>query len=109
MELVLKPIDGRAATAMKALGDPIRWSVVRLLAEGERCVCDLEDAMGINQSRLSYHLAILRDAEVVAHRKSGRWVYYSLDPETVERAADVLGGLTETWRREGRHHRGRAC
>ncbi|MDX1647720.1 MAG: metalloregulator ArsR/SmtB family transcription factor [Longimicrobiales bacterium] len=107
--LVLGPADAETAAAMKALGDPIRWSVVQLLAHGERCVCDLEDALGISQSRLSYHLAILRDAEVVAHRKSGRWVYYSLDPQTVERAVDVLGALTRSWNREGRHRRARPC
>lgn len=109
-DVVARTTPPAAVTArMKALGDPVRWSVIELLAEGERCVCDLESEIGIAQSRLSYHLGILREADLVSGRKDGRWVYYSLVPEAVDEAARLLGGLADTWRRAGRHRRGSAC
>lgn len=107
--LELSPAASEGATRMKALGDPIRWSVVRLLSEGERCVCDLESAIGISQSRLSYHLAILRDADIVSDRKSGRWVYYSLAPDILEDAIDELRAFVDTWRIVGSRRAERTC
>jgi len=108
-KLGVRLADPDLVTRMKALGDPLRWSVVRLLSEGERCVCDLESEIGIGQSRLSYHLGILREAGLISDRKSGRWVYYSLVPEAVEDASSVLGTLSETWRNDGMHRSGSAC
>lgn len=94
---------------MKALGDPVRWGVMEILSHGERCVCDLESRVGIAQSRLSYHLGILRDAGLITDRRSGRWVYYSLDTEAVEETAAPLVGLVGTWRAEGRFQEGTTC
>lgn len=111
MSLSLEPtVAARSMVErMKAIGDPIRWSVVRLLSHGERCVCDLESEIGIAQSRLSYHLGILREAGIISDRKSGRWVYYSLDPGALEEAIDLLRTATDTWRNEGRYRVGTKC
>lgn len=63
----------------KALADPFRWEVVELLQQREMCVCDLCDRMHIAQSKLSFHLKILREAGLVSARQEGRWIYYSLN------------------------------
>jgi len=63
----------------KALSDPIRLRIVRLLMEGELCVCELENILGISQSSISHQLQILRGAYLVKDRRMGKWVVYSLE------------------------------
>jgi ArsR family transcriptional regulator, arsenate/arsenite/antimonite-responsive transcriptional repressor len=75
----LEPI----AQLFHALADGTRLQIVRMLAGEELCVCDLQDAVGAYQSRLSFHLRRLKDAGLVADRKVGRWVFYSLRPEAL--------------------------
>lgn len=78
----------QAARWFHALSDETRVRVVDLLSSGEKCVCDLQEAMGAAQSRLSFHLKVLREAGLVSDRKQGRWNYYSL-------RGDVLGEMAE--------------
>ncbi len=83
---------GLAQTArwFHALSDETRLEVIDLLTRGERCVCELQEAMGAAQSRLSFHLKVLRDAGLVLDRRQGRWVYYSLRPEALDGMAAFL-------------------
>ncbi|CEJ45327.1 Transcriptional regulator [Umezakia ovalisporum] len=62
-----------------ALSDPIRIGVLELLRKQEQCVCDLCDALGVSQSKLSFHLKTLKEASLVNARQEGRWIYYSLN------------------------------
>lgn len=55
----------------KALGEPTRLRIVRLLAEKELCVCDLEEIMDISQPRISQHLKVLKQAGLVNERREG--------------------------------------
>ncbi len=71
----------RAVALFHALSDETRLEIIQRLLDGEKCVCDLTDALDAAQSRLSFHLKALRDAGIVNDRKVGRWVYYSLDRE----------------------------
>jgi ArsR family transcriptional regulator, arsenate/arsenite/antimonite-responsive transcriptional repressor len=66
-------------TGFHALSDPLRISVMELLRNKELCVCDLCDALGVSQSKLSFHLKTLREAGLVRSRQEGRWIYYSLN------------------------------
>lgn len=56
----------------KALGEPTRLRIVRMLAEQELCVCELEQIMQISQPRISQHLKILKQAGLVSERKEGQ-------------------------------------
>ena len=78
---------------LKALSHEIRYDLVRHLARGERCVCDLEELLGLPQSKVSYHLGILKDAELVRSEQRGKNTYYTLRQEQLFQ----LGGnlLTE--------------
>ncbi|MDB9375162.1 ArsR/SmtB family transcription factor [Nodularia sphaerocarpa] len=67
------------AAGFHALSDPIRIGVLELLRKQEQCVCDLCDALGVNQSKLSFHLKTLKEARLVNARHEGRWIYYSLN------------------------------
>jgi ArsR family transcriptional regulator, arsenate/arsenite/antimonite-responsive transcriptional repressor len=80
----------QAAKWFAALSDETRLQIVETLVRGERCVCDLQDAVGAAQSRLSFHLKKLKEAGLVEDRRSGRWAYYSLNPETLDAMAEFL-------------------
>ena len=80
------------ATLLKALSDPTRLAIVSTLAKakGEVCVCDFTDALPMNQSSVSHHLKILRDAGVVRGARRGTWVHYSLSPGLRRRLSGIL-------------------
>jgi ArsR family transcriptional regulator len=66
------------AERLKALSDPTRLRIVRLLGHGELCVCDLMAALELPQSKISRHMSFLKKSGWVAGRRSGKWVYYRL-------------------------------
>jgi len=63
---------------MKALSDPNRVKILKLLQEKVMCVCELQSAIGISQPSVSKHLKILEEAGLVDYRKEGLWVNYFL-------------------------------
>ncbi|MGE5744862.1 MAG: ArsR/SmtB family transcription factor, partial [Gemmatimonadota bacterium] len=81
------PDSARAARWFHALSDPTRLEIVRMLSHGERCVCELQDALSAQQSRLSFHLRVLKESGFVTDRKDGRWVHYSLNREALDEIA----------------------
>jgi len=83
----------RAIEIFHALSDETRLEIIELLRKGERCVCELTDTLDAAQSRLSFHLRVLKDAGVVRDRKDGRWVHYELDPEAFEEMEILLSGM----------------
>src|ERR687889_1385650 len=91
----------RAAHLFHALSDETRLAVLEMLRDGERCVCDLQEALDAAQSRLSFHLKVLKAAGLVVDRKEGRWSYYSLVPDAFAEAHDLVRALA-TERASGR-------
>lgn len=83
----------QTATLFHALSDETRIAVLQLLRDGERCVCELQDELGAAQSRLSFHLKVLRDAGLLLHRKEGRWSYYAIATARLAEAHDLLVSL----------------
>lgn len=82
-----------AATAelFKALSDPARVRIVNALAQsdGPVCACEFEPALGLSQPTVSHHLKKLTDAGLIDREQRGKWAYFSLRPEAVERLAVV--------------------
>ena len=68
----------RASTLLKAMGNSHRLMILCRLAEGEKCVGELERVIGLSQSALSQHLARLRRDNVVTTRRMAQTIYYSL-------------------------------
>jgi ArsR family transcriptional regulator len=62
-----------------ALSEPIRIRTIEFLRTRELCVCDLCELLDITQSKLSFHLKVLKTAELVHARQEGRWIYYRLN------------------------------
>ena len=79
----------RAARLFHALSDPTRLSILEQLRDGERCVCDLQADLDAAQSRLSFHLRVLREAGLVTDRREGRWSYYAIAPEALGEVHDL--------------------
>ncbi len=95
MTTAAKPDLTRAAQLFHALSDETRLGILEMLRSGERCVCELQDAFNAAQSRLSYHLKILKTAGLVADRQEGRWSYYTIQPTALLEAQQVVGELVE--------------
>jgi ArsR family transcriptional regulator len=87
------PDTDRAVRLFHALSDGTRLSILQRLRFGERCVCDMTDAMDAAQSRLSFHLKVLKEAGLVTDRREGRWMYYTLNAETLGEVAELIDGL----------------
>lgn len=69
----------------KALGDPTRLAIVRMLAQnGEMCVCKIVDDLNMGQSAVSHHMAKLKQAGLLHSRRDGQWIHYSLNINTVK-------------------------
>lgn len=62
-----------------ALSEPLRIRTIEYLRTRELCVCELCELLEISQSKLSFHLKVLKTAELVQTRQEGRWIYYRLN------------------------------
>ena len=110
------PMDTKLTLVAKALSDPIRLRMLRILAEGRGCcdlpdpasrnvpgkdmpegicVCEFQEQFGLGQSKTSYHLRVLREAGLVGEEKRGKWSFYTLDHAA---AAQALQGFRELLR-----------
>lgn len=75
----------------KALADETRARATLLIAqEGELCVCELTEALGQSQPKISRHLAQLREAGVLQDQRRGQWVYYRIQPALPAWAGELL-------------------
>ncbi len=73
----------QALQLLRVLAEPIRLRLVQCLGSGERCVCELTSELGLAQSKLSFHLKVLKDAGLITVRQQGRWCYYRLAPQAL--------------------------
>ena len=87
----------RISPLVKALADPVRLrllSIVASHADGEACVCDLNDAFDLSQPTISHHLKLLHEAGLLDREKRGVWVYYRVNAPALGDLAALLGGVT---------------
>jgi len=82
------------AAVFKALGHPVRLQIVRALEHGGRCVCELQALVGLDMSTVSRHLAQLRTAGVLASRRDGNQVVYSLRAPCALALMDCVSALS---------------
>ena len=79
-----------------ALSDGTRLSILEMLRGGERCVCELQDELAAAQSRLSFHLRVLKDAGLITDRREGRWAYYRIVREALDEVHDHAVAMRPT-------------
>lgn len=73
----------RVSELFKALSDTSRLKIINALILEEMCVCDVAELLQMSQPAVSHHLRVLRQAQLVKHRREGKVVFYSLDDEHV--------------------------
>jgi ArsR family transcriptional regulator, arsenate/arsenite/antimonite-responsive transcriptional repressor len=66
-------------TIFKALSDETRLRIIKLLEEGELCVCDIVAALDMVQPKISFHLGALKEAGFIKDRRQGKWIHYRLN------------------------------
>jgi ArsR family transcriptional regulator len=74
----------------KALSDETRLRIIKLLEEGELCVCDITAALDMVQPKVSFHLSALKEAGFIKDRKQGKWIHYSLNEKDLFRRMLIL-------------------
>jgi len=83
------------AELFSALADATRLRLLNLMAGREVCVCNLVEILGLNQPKISRHLAFLRKAGIVTARREGKWMHYSIcTPSNVDAASMLAAALT---------------
>lgn len=90
----LTEVDAEAlAGVLKALADPVRLRIVSMIASsdtGERCACELPEALDRSQPTVSHHLSLLVSAGVLEREQRGKWAWYRLRPQQLEAIASLL-------------------
>ncbi|MGV0744522.1 metalloregulator ArsR/SmtB family transcription factor [Mycolicibacterium sp. XJ870] len=83
----------RLASVFKALADPARVKLVSLIAAaegGEACICDLTEPLGLSQPTVSHHMKLLVDGGLVSRDQRGKWAYYRVNSEALDRIAAAV-------------------
>lgn len=78
-------MDKKLYKAFKAIGEPTRLKIIKMLSHSSFCVCELSEYLDMLQPRISQHLKILKDEGLVRENREGYWVYYTLDREAFHR------------------------
>jgi ArsR family transcriptional regulator len=84
---------GATAALFRAVADPARVKIANLLARGGGepvCACGFEPALGLSQPTVSHHLKKLTDAGLLEREQRGKWAYFSLVPDAIDRLASLV-------------------
>jgi len=81
----------------KAVGDPNRIRILKMLQKKKMCVCELSAVLGITQPSVSRHLSMMRDAGIVRDERDGQWINYELCEEKVNQYAPVIMRYLKDW------------
>jgi ArsR family transcriptional regulator len=113
-----------AVRVFKALSDPTRVRIMRLLLRREICVCEIMFILGLEQSRVSHHMRVLRDAGLAEDVRDGRWIIYRIPTASrglienllkgalgaeIERSPEMAGDLRKLEACVRENIRGRVC
>jgi ArsR family transcriptional regulator len=83
----------KAAALFHALSDATRLDLLERLKGGEHCVCELTGLLKSAQSRLSFHLKVLKDAGLLNDRREGRWMYYSVNRQALDDLEEFIADM----------------
>ena len=81
------------ARMFKALGDPTRVKLLSMIAaaeDGEACICDMTEPVGLSQPTVSHHMRLLAEAGLATREQRGRWAYYRVVPSVLQSLAGAL-------------------
>ena len=99
----------RSIALFHALSDATRLSIIEMLRDGERCVCELQGELDAAQSRLSFHLRVLKDAGLITDRRDGRWSYYTIASDALSEVHDLVVAMQPAKRSRALPQVGTCC
>ena len=82
--------EKRQLIILKAVSNSTRLKIIKLLLEGEKCVCNIFPKVNRTQSTVSIHLNILENAKIIKSKKEGKWVHYSINNKNIKKILDLL-------------------
>ena len=85
------------AQVFKALSDPTRVKLLSMIAaatDGEACICDMTEPVGLSQPTVSHHMSVLSRAGLVTREQRGKWAYYALSPDARAALAGAVAQVT---------------
>jgi ArsR family transcriptional regulator len=91
--VVSEEVAETLARMFKALGDPTRVKLISMIAaasDGEACICDMTDPVGLSQPTVSHHMKVLVDAGLATREQRGKWAYYRVVPEVLTTLSSAL-------------------
>jgi len=95
------PLDDEAAdrlaSALKVLADPARLRLLSIIGadpQGETCVCNLTEPLGLSQPTVSHHLKVLTEAGLLEREQRGRWAFFRVRPDALEMLRGALAPAT---------------
>lgn len=89
-------MERQLVKVFKALGDPNRIRIMKMLETRELCVCEVREIVGLSNSTVSKHLSILYDAGLITQSKDGKWVNYALNSSSENHLVQVVLSLLKT-------------
>lgn len=81
----------------KALSDPNRLRILKMLRSRELCVCEITAALRLATSTVSEHLSVLKDRDLIIEKKDGKWVNYSINPRPTDPAVVSILSMIYVW------------
>ena len=81
------------AQMFRALGDPTRVKLLSMIAtapDGEACICDMTDPVGLTQPTVSHHMKVLVEAGLATREQRGKWAYYRVEPNVLRALSNAL-------------------
>lgn len=87
--------DIEMSKVFKALSDPNRLSILKMLSKSELCACKILESFNITQPTLSHHMKVLSEIGLVKARQDGKWSYYSINPKSLNLISDYLQKLLD--------------
>jgi ArsR family transcriptional regulator, arsenate/arsenite/antimonite-responsive transcriptional repressor len=88
----------RLAAVLKVIAEPTRLrllSIVAAQAEGEACICDLTDPVGLSQPTVSHHMKLLVEAGLLEREQRGKWAYYRLVPGALDALGELVSAVAQ--------------
>ena len=83
----------KASQQFKVLGNETRLEIIKFLASGEKCVCNIYEHLKLTQNLVSHHLGILRKSGLIIASREGKWVHYALNEAEIQNLESLLSNI----------------
>lgn len=94
--------NNKISKQFKVLGNDTRLEIIKFLATGEKCVCNIYEHLKLAQNLVSHHLGVLRKSDLIVASKEGKWVHYTLNDSTIKNMSNSLEKVLTTAKKKSK-------